>query len=159
VALHRGDPAAASNDLVRAQRLRPQLTYAFPWLSVQVRLELAHAYLAFADPAGARTVLREIDGILRRRPDLGILVKRVDEVKAKLADMRVTSPGMSTLTSAELRVLPFLSTHLTLPEIGERLFLSRHTIKSQAISIYRKLDVSTRGEAVARSRALGLLEQ
>ncbi len=158
VALHRGDPTAASNDLVRTQRLRPQLTYAIPWLSVQVRLELAHAYLALADPAGARTVLREIDGILRHRPDLGSLVKRVDEVKAKVEGMRVATPGMSTLTSAELRVLPFLATHLTLPEIGERLFLSRHTVKSQAISAYRKLGVSTRGEAVERARELGLLE-
>jgi LuxR family transcriptional regulator, maltose regulon positive regulatory protein len=159
VALHRRDSTAASNDLVRTQRLRPQLTYAIPWLSAQVRLELAHAYLALDDPAGARTVLREIDGILRHRPDLGILVERVDEVKAKVEGMRVATAGMSTLTSAELRVLPFLATHLTFPEIGERLYLSRHTIKSQAISAYRKLGVSTRGEAVARSRELGLLEQ
>jgi LuxR family transcriptional regulator, maltose regulon positive regulatory protein len=158
VALHRGDPTAASSDLVRTQRLRPQLTYAIPWLSVQVRLELAHAYLALADPAGARTVLREIDGILRHRPDLGVLVRRVEDVKEKVEDMRVTAPGMSTLTSAELRVLPFLATHLTLPEIGERLFLSRHTVKSQAISAYRKLGISTRGEAVERARELGLLE-
>jgi LuxR family transcriptional regulator, maltose regulon positive regulatory protein len=125
---------------------------------VQVRLELAHAYLALADPAGARTVLREIDGILRHRPDLGCLVKRADEVTAKVEGMRVAAPGMSTLTSAELRVLPFLATHLTLPEIGERLFLSRHTVKSQAISAYRKLGVSTRGEAVERAGELGLLE-
>ena len=73
--------------------------------------------------------------------------------------VRVATPGMSTLTAAELRVLAFLATHLRLPEIGERLFLSRHTIKSQAISAYRKLGVSTRSEAVARSRELGLLEQ
>ena len=158
VALHRRETTAASNDLVRTQRLRPQLTYAIPWLSVQVRIELAHAYLALADPAGARTVLRESDGILRHRPDLGRLVKRADEVKAKVEGLRVATPGMSTLTSAELRVLPFLATHLTLPEIGERLFLSRHTIKSQAISAYRKLGVSTRGEAVERARELGLLE-
>jgi LuxR family maltose regulon positive regulatory protein len=125
---------------------------------VQVRLELAHAYLALADPAGARTVLREIDGILRHRPDLGVLVRRVEDVKGMLKDTRVSASGMSTLTSAELRVLPFLATHLTLPEIGERLFLSRHTVKSQAISAYRKLGVSTRGEAVERARQLGLLE-
>ena len=85
-------------------------------------------------------------------------MKRVDEMKATLEGVRVAKSGMSTLTSAELRVLPFLATHLTLPEIGERLFLSRHTVKSQAISAYRKLDVSTRGEAVERARELGLLE-
>ena len=46
VALHRGEQSAAGNDLVRTQRLRPQLTYAIPWLSVQVRLELAHTCIS-----------------------------------------------------------------------------------------------------------------
>jgi LuxR family transcriptional regulator, maltose regulon positive regulatory protein len=158
IALHRGDQEDATANLVRAQRLRPQLTYAQPCASVQVRLELAHAYLALADPAGARTVLREVDGILRHRPDLGVLVKHADEAKAMVEGTRVTAPGASSLTAAELRVLPFLATHLTLPEIGERRFLSRHTIKSQAISVYRKLGVSGRAEAVTRARELGLLE-
>jgi LuxR family transcriptional regulator, maltose regulon positive regulatory protein len=38
------------------------------------------------------------------------------------------------------------------------MFLSRHTIKSQAMSLYRKLGASSRSEAVARSRELGLLD-
>jgi LuxR family transcriptional regulator, maltose regulon positive regulatory protein len=158
VAIHRGDESGSGDALVRAQRLRPQLTYSLPWGAVQMRLELAHSYLALADPAGARTLVREIDGTLRHRPDLGMLVKHVDEVKAKVEGMHVTALGASTLTTAELRVLPFLATHLTLPEIGDRLSLSRHTIKSQAISAYRKLGVSGRAEAVARARELGLLE-
>ena len=58
-----------------------------------------------------------------------------------------------------MRLLPLLPTHLSLPEIGERLFLSRHTIKTQAISIYHKLDVSSRGDAVARAREIGLLDE
>jgi LuxR family maltose regulon positive regulatory protein len=66
--------------------------------------------------------------------------------------------GASTLTSAELRVLPLLLTHLTLAGIADRLFLSRHTVKSQVWSMYGKLGVHTRGEAVARARELGLLE-
>ena len=41
-------------------------------------------------------------------------------------------------------------------EIGERLFLSRHTVKTQAISIYRKLGVSSRSEAITRMHELGL---
>jgi LuxR family maltose regulon positive regulatory protein len=57
-----------------------------------------------------------------------------------------------------LRVLPLLSTHLTLAGIADRLFLSRHTVKSQVWSMYRKLEVHTRGDAVARARELGLLE-
>ena len=157
-ALHRGDPIAAHSDLVRIQRLRPHLTYAIPWFAVQIRLQVAQAYLALADPAGARTVLWEIDTIFRRRPDLGVLRRQVDELKTRVADVPVTAPGMSTLTSAELRILPFLSTYLTFAEIGERLFLSRNTIKSQAISVYRKLGVSSRGAAITRSQQLHLLE-
>ena len=67
-------------------------------------------------------------------------------------------PGASSLAGAELRVLPLLSTHLRLPEIGEQLFLSPHTIKSHAKSIYRKLGASTRSEAVRRAREVGLLD-
>jgi LuxR family transcriptional regulator, maltose regulon positive regulatory protein len=51
-----------------------------------------------------------------------------------------------------------LSTHLSSPQIAAEMFLSRHTVKSQAFSIYRKLGVSSRSQAVTRSRELGLLE-
>jgi LuxR family transcriptional regulator, maltose regulon positive regulatory protein len=51
-----------------------------------------------------------------------------------------------------------LSTHLSFPEMGAELFLSRHTIKSQASSVYRKLGASSRHQAVTRARELGLLE-
>ena len=51
-----------------------------------------------------------------------------------------------------------LATHLSFPEIGAEMFLSPHNVKSQAISIYRKLDVSSRNQAVTRSRELGLLD-
>jgi LuxR family transcriptional regulator, maltose regulon positive regulatory protein len=67
-------------------------------------------------------------------------------------------PGASALTAAELRLLPMLSTHLSSPEIGEELFLSRNTVKSQAVSIYRKLGAASRRQAVTRSRELGMLE-
>ena len=79
------------------------------------------------------------------------------ELQSKLESIRVETPGASTLTTAELRLLPLLATHLSFPEIGERLFLSRHTVKSQAIAIYRKLDVTSRAAAVERARELGLL--
>ncbi len=57
----------------------------------------------------------------------------------------------------ELRVLPMLATYLSFSEIGADLFLSPHTVKSQAMSIYRKLGASSGSQAVARSRELGLL--
>ena len=63
----------ARQELLIAQRSRPMLTYALSYLAVQTRMELARVYLALADPAGARTLLREIDELLERRPGLGIL--------------------------------------------------------------------------------------
>ena len=56
-------PQRAQEFLARAQRLRPRLTYALPYFSIQTRLELARAYLALADAGGAATMLREIDTI------------------------------------------------------------------------------------------------
>src|SRR6266536_27112 len=159
VALHRGDLAAVRQELVCAQRLRPVLTYALPYLAVQARIELARVYLALADPAGARTLMREVDEVFRLRPALGTLVGEAGEMRARLAkEGGPSAPEASSLTAAELRVLPMLATHLSFREIGAALSLSPHTVKSQAISAYRKLGASSRSQAVARCRELGLLE-
>ena len=158
-AMHRGDVPAARQQLVSAQRLRHLLTYALPYLAVQARIELIRVHFALADLAGAKTLMREVDELLRHRPDLGTLVEEAEALRARIAKVRGSSaPGASALTAAELRLLPMLPTHLSFPEIAQELFLSPNTIKSQAISIYRKLDASSRSRAVSRSRELGLLE-
>jgi LuxR family maltose regulon positive regulatory protein len=160
VALHQGDLPEAGADLIRAQRLRPDLTYAIPYLAVQVRIELARCHLGLPDPAAARTLLHEADEILRRRPGLGVFVQQAKDLRAELARAKGKSaPGASALTAAELRLLPMLCTHLSLPEIAEEMFLSRNTIRSQAYSIYRKLGVSSRNQAVTMAEKLGLLER
>jgi LuxR family maltose regulon positive regulatory protein len=50
-----------------------------------------------------------------------------------------------------------LQTHLTIGQIGERLFVSRNTVSSEVASIYRKLGVSTRDNAVLQATRIGLL--
>ena len=158
-AIRRQDVAAARHELVRAQRLRPLLTYAMPQLAVQARIELTRVHLALADVAGARTLIQEVNELLVRRPGLGTLVGEARSLQDRLSDEREAShPGASSLTTAELRVLPLLATHMSFPEIAEQLFLSPHTVKSQAVSIYRKLGASSRSQAVTYSRELGLLE-
>ncbi len=158
-AMHRGDVPAARRELIRAQHLRPLLTYALPHFAVQARIELVRVHLALADLPGARTLMREVDDLLRRRPGLGTLVGEARVLQAQLSRERGSSVlGASALTAAELRLLPMLSTHLSFPEIAAELFLSRFTVKSQAMSIYHKLGASSRNQAVARSRELGLLE-
>jgi LuxR family maltose regulon positive regulatory protein len=157
--LHRGDALAARQELVSAQRLRPLLTYALPYLAVQARIELAHAHLALGDQAGARTLMREVDELLARRPGLGALAGQAQTLKAQLAQQRgAVTPGASSLTAAELRLLPLLPTYLPLTEIAAELFLSPNTIKTRASSIYRKLGASNRSQAVTRARQLGLLD-
>ena len=104
--------------------------------------------------------MREVDELLARRADLGNLPGEAEALRARLAkEHGPGTPGASALTGAELRLLPLLATHLSFPEIAEQLFLSRHTIKSEASSLYRKLGASTRSQAVTRSRDLGLLDR
>jgi LuxR family maltose regulon positive regulatory protein len=66
--------------------------------------------------------------------------------------------GPSTLTTAELRVLRFLPSHLSFREIAGRLHVSANTVKTQAHAVYRKLDASSRSEAVGRARDVGLID-
>lgn len=103
--------------------------------------------------------MREIDRILQRRPQLGTLVGEAQDLRTRLASERAPSTsGTSALTTAELRVLPLLATHLSYPEIAAELFVSPNTIKSQAYSLFRKLGASSRSQAVAQARELTLLE-
>jgi LuxR family transcriptional regulator, maltose regulon positive regulatory protein len=154
--IHCGDRRAATEYIARAARLRPLLTYAIP-CTAQFQLQIARAYLELADPSGARAVLREVRDILRQRPDLGVIASEHDEIQTALDAIRAGHIGTSSLTVAELRLLPYLSTHLTFRQIGERLFVSRHTVKTQANSVYRKVGASSRNEAVERVHEAGLL--
>ena len=159
LAVHRGDVPQARSDLAQAEGLRPQLTYALPHLAVQVRLELARTYLALTDVAAAKTTLWEIDNLLWNRPDLGVLQDQAEELGAQLGAMREGAIGASSLTGAEVRLLRLLGTHYSFREIGGQLYLSQHTVKSQAMSIYRKFGVSSRSEAIQHARDLGLVLQ
>jgi LuxR family transcriptional regulator, maltose regulon positive regulatory protein len=155
-AMHRGDIPKARYYAGCAARLRPLLTYALPVVSVQALLELTRSYIALADPGGAAAVLGQAHDILQQRPDLGVLPGQAEELQSRLAKIKAVAVGASSLTAAELRLLPLLPTHLSFREIGERLHLSPNTVKTQAFSVYRKLGVSSRSGAVIRTRELGL---
>ncbi len=158
LALHQGDLEEADRQLTRAMRARPSCTFVLPYYAVRARLQLAKAFSTRGDRATARHLLREIDEILLHRPALGALIDQVAAVRqAVTANAQIGSTGAAPLTGAELRVLPYLQTHLTIGEIGERLFVSRNTVSSEVASIYRKLGVSSRNEAVERATTLGLV--
>ncbi|NUU18595.1 LuxR family transcriptional regulator [Cellulomonas humilata] len=158
LALHLGDVEEARRQLTRAMRARPVCTYVLPFIAVRTRLELARVCWGLGDQPAAQHLLHEIDDVLLRRPELGTLVDEVGALRGALASTAPSrAPGVSPLTPAELRLLPYLQTHLTIREIGDRLFVSRNTASSEIGSIYRKLGVSSRSEAVRRATAIGLL--
>ncbi|MEU5853515.1 response regulator transcription factor, partial [Saccharopolyspora shandongensis] len=67
------------------------------------------------------------------------------------------SPPLDPLSDSELRVLRYLPTNLSAPEIAVELSVSPNTVKTHLRNLYRKLGVHRRTEAVAHARALGLL--
>jgi LuxR family maltose regulon positive regulatory protein len=158
VAVNAGDLARARALLVRAQLVRPLVSHGMPGLAVASLLELARAYLGVSDPSGAQLALREAERIVRRRPALGRLTDELLQMRRRVVDAASTLAGSSSLTNAELRVLPLLPTYLSFQEIADRLVISRNTVKTHAMSIYGKLQASSRGEAVERAVELGLLE-
>jgi LuxR family maltose regulon positive regulatory protein len=130
---------------------RPQ---PLPWLSVQVSLELARVHIALADTGEAAAALARAELVLVEVRGLGVL----DELARELRRQLDAVPIATGLTAAELRLLPLLATHLSFREIAERLFVSRNTIKTQAISVYRKLGASSRSEAISRALELSLVD-
>ena len=155
LAMDRGEWAEAADRLtlalgtIEAQRLHDYV-FSLPAFAVAARLFLHHS-----DGKEAR---RQLARAMRARPSLGALIDEVNDfrdVHASRAAPRAT--GAVPLTPAELRLLPYLQTHLTAEQIAERLFLSSHTVKTEVKVIYRKLGVSSRNDAVQRATAISLL--
>jgi LuxR family maltose regulon positive regulatory protein len=128
-----------------------------PWFAVQTRLQVARAHLALRETQTVRSLLVEIRELLREHPCLGTLVDDTEALEREVEAIP-QDDARAGLTPAELRLLPFLTTHLSFREIGERLYVSRNTIKTQAISVYRKLGATSRSDAIARAVRLGLVE-
>jgi LuxR family maltose regulon positive regulatory protein len=159
-AARRGDIAEATAALERADELLLFATPAVPWLAAYALLELARVRLALADADGARALLRRVADIFRVRPRLGVLVQRNAELDGRThALAEPQGRWASSLTPAEQRLLPLLATHLSFREIGERLYVSRNTVKTQAIAVYRKFGVTSRSAAIDRAVALGLIDE
>jgi LuxR family maltose regulon positive regulatory protein len=159
-AARRGDIAEATAAVERADQLLLFATPAVPWLAAYALLELARVRLALADADGARALLRRVADIFRVRPRLGVLVQRNAELDGRThALAEPQGRWASSLTPAEQRLLPLLATHLSFREIGERLYVSRNTVKTQAIAVYRKFGVTSRSAAIERAVALGLIDE
>ena len=153
-----GDRHAAEAAFAKARRLSGMVTAIAPWFAVTGRLIQARTAMLLGDGATARILANEASR--KMTPDLeGTLVESMlMDTRAALKSMAIDSGSGAALTSAELRVLQFLPSHLSFPQIGERLFLSQTTVKTHALSIYRKFGVSSRTDAVLKAQSLGLVE-
>jgi LuxR family maltose regulon positive regulatory protein len=154
-----GDSAGARTCSKQALFLLSMLTNVGPWIGIEARLLLARTALLLGDVPQARVLVREIDSLVALTPDAQYFEAPLVELRqATDADLIPLGVAAAPMTPAELRVLRYLPTHLTFAAIADELFVSRNTVKTHAISIYRKLGVSSRDPAVAAARRLGLLE-
>jgi len=151
-----GAVAAVRTDLDAARRLLAELDQFAPWYEVETRVVLARASIRLGEHAAAERVLEEAARRLADVPDGDVLAGWLGGARAALAAGRL--PADTHLTAAELRLLQFLPEHLSFPQVAARLHLSPNTVKTQASSVYRKLQSSSRDEAVRRARELGLLD-
>lgn len=158
LAIHRGDPRAALERLERVQVGRVRLSWALPWLAVRTLTELARTQLLMGDHQGARISLSQARDTVAVHPRLGRLIDDLEQVTRSALAAPRGGDSWSSLTRAELRLLPYLQTYLTIKEIAERLGVSPNTAKTQALSIYGKLGASTRSEAIEAAVTRGLLE-
>jgi LuxR family maltose regulon positive regulatory protein len=132
-------------------------------------VEIAYAQLAQAesrhlrgDREGATEALREARRAIDRCAAPGILRQLLARTERRLhlgSRLRpsVAPVAVEELTDRELGVLKLLPSELSQREIGGALYVSLNTVKSHTRSIYRKLSVDSRDEAVERARSLGLL--
>jgi LuxR family maltose regulon positive regulatory protein len=153
----RWDDARA--DLAKAEELATRVSPgSVPWFVLQSRIELARAYLALRETPTVRSLLAEIRLLLRERPYVGVLADEAAALEREVEAIPEVDGARAALTPAELRLLPLLATQLSFREIGEQLYVSRNTIKTQAISVYRKLGVASRSGAIDCASRLGLIE-
>ena len=126
---------------------------------------LEHA-LDLAEPDGALWpfVLHPVPGLLERHARQRTAhAALIAEILDLLAGERPAppptgpQPPLKPLSGSEIRVLRYLPTNLSQPEIANELHVSRNTIRTHMSHLYAKLDTHSRTEAVERARALGLL--
>ena len=152
----RGRADAAIADAKTAVRLQSGLHEMPPWYEAETHVTLARALLQLDDGVAARSHLGSAGRYLRKVDDAVVLREWLDAAwaEAETADSVV---GRWPLTPAELKLLHMLPTHFSFRQIADQGFVSQNTVKTQAQSVYRKLGVSSRAEAVACARAAGLL--
>jgi len=124
------------------------------------RLLLARAALLLDEANLAREYLRDAQPVIDSISDVGVMRQQHADLVAQLDALHPVADAEADeeFSDRELEVLAMLPTPLTMREIAEELYVSRNTVKTHMRRIYRKLNASSREEAVLAARDRKLLE-
>jgi len=162
VRAERGKLEEAQKELESGLSARRKLPDLSPWPTVIGLLALAPVRLTRGDRGGAWGALAEARTILERNPDAGIFPELLERQGRKLRARKAREGQREgqldeELTERELAVLVLLPGKLPTRQMAHSLFVSPSTVRTHIKSIYRKLGVSSRKEAVDEARARGLI--
>jgi LuxR family maltose regulon positive regulatory protein len=157
-----GRVLARQGDLTQAQS---QLEWSLELFGIDgMALHRGHALLHLAavrhgqgDLGGARLLLRHAQELVDQLADPGMLASLLEQSRRTQSASHRRTQVAAPLSQRELAVLRLLPTQLSTREIADQLHVSVNTIRSQVQSIYRKLEVTGRTEAVTQARRLGLV--
>jgi LuxR family maltose regulon positive regulatory protein len=156
-----GDDARAHQLLAVAERSLKRRGGGFPFDSMLLGLTVAEAQLELGRPESAMAHLADAQRTLAKLGDGGRAEYRLNRLVRQTERMLRRSDGAdgpaTSLSARELQVLGLLRTGLTLKQIGERMYISRDTVKTHASRSYRKLGAHGRDEAVTNAERLGIL--
>jgi LuxR family transcriptional regulator, maltose regulon positive regulatory protein len=154
----RGRLEEAQKELESGLSARRRLPGLSPWPTLIGLLALAPVYAVRGDRAGASTVLAEARTILERNPDAGIFPELLERQERMLRARKPREGQLDgELTLRELDVLRLLGGELSVRQMAQSLYVAPSTVRTQIKSIYRKLGVSSRKEAVEEAHVRGLI--
>ena len=148
----------AQSELEQALEVRRKWPALSPWPKLEILLRLAPVRAGLGDRAGSAALLNEARQLLDSHPvGADAQLARLERLQRRLVGRSRPAVSGEPLTERETEVLRMLQGTLSLRDIGRELYLSPNTIKTHARTLYRKLEVSDRQDAVSRGRELGLL--
>jgi LuxR family maltose regulon positive regulatory protein len=154
----RGKLEQAQKELENGLSARRRWPGLSPWPTLIGLLALAPVRAARGDRAGGKAVLAEARTILERYPDAGIFPELLERQERKLRARKARQGQLDgELTERELDVLRLLGGVLSTRQMAQSLYVAPSTIRTQIKSIYRKLGVSSRKDAVEEAHARGII--
>ncbi|MCB0831131.1 MAG: hypothetical protein KDB64_09415 [Solirubrobacterales bacterium] len=153
-----GRAEEAKMDLETGSKIGGGILDYLVWHEAELVLCRCRTLLKIGHFDQAERELKRAGLAIGRIPDSPRLEKWMEDCRTELEKVRGAGGIPISLTKAELRTLQFLPSHHSFRSIGEQLYLSQNTVKTQANSLYRKLGVNSRAEAVMEGRRLGLLK-